>query len=204
MEQVLQLILTGLLIITVPGRGAAQLAEGHCSLVVELRGPDNRPVSEEVTVTEWDGRKTSLKAANGEARFCDLGIRPVTISVGDAGCSQVVVRTPVDWEETKTVRIVYDELPCSQETPPLPTCKLLFRLLDEGGRPVLGAAVRFSAGRPGSRDYVADKFGRILINLPFGERLTGFVTVPGFRSKQVDIPCSPENRRSERKLVLEK
>jgi hypothetical protein len=204
MEQLLQVIVASLLAFHPSGGKNVRLNEGHCSLLVQVRDPPGNPLSAEVTVLERDGRKSVAKAANGEAQFCDLGINPVSISVGDPGCSQVVVRTPIEWEQTKTVKVVYDGGPCDDERPPLPTCKILFRVFGQDGAALTHAFITLSPPAALTTQHAADSFGRILVYVPAGQRWVGLAAAPGLREQPLDISCGPLDLRSERKVILER
>lgn len=75
---------------------------GHCSLTVIVTDNDRNEVEAQVSVLERGGRLTEKETEPGGARFCDLGILPVTVSVGlPNSCNYTVVHNvPLEWNET--------------------------------------------------------------------------------------------------------
>lgn len=64
-------------------------AQDKCSLVVRAVAPDGRRVEAPISVTEMSGRTEDRDPSEEDARFCDLGILPVTVNVGGEGsCNQ--------------------------------------------------------------------------------------------------------------------
>src|ERR1700722_6017722 len=107
-------ILTALFTLTL-----AASAADYCSLTVEVRTPDGKRPEANVTVLQHDGHELYQMAERGDARFCGLGLRPVTVKVGgDGTCNQVVVHdVPLYWEKEHHVKVVYDVMPCLVEPP---------------------------------------------------------------------------------------
>ena len=118
--------------------GAA--AQTYCSLVVRVVDPSGREVPEApVRLEEQGGRVVNAENRRGGVRFCDLDLQPVTITVGYPGCNQVRVRdVPLEWGQTRTVKVVYDREPCIRDLPPVAACKILFRFRDEQGKWISG------------------------------------------------------------------
>src|SRR5947208_15002194 len=77
------------------------IAADYCSLAVRVLSPDNRrPVEVPVSVREKSGRVVEKETTTEDVKFCDLGISPVTVTVGNDTCNQVVVRdVPIEWKE---------------------------------------------------------------------------------------------------------
>ena len=78
------------------------LAADYCSLVVRVVSPEGDRPEVLVSVREKDGRLIAPDPTSGDVRFCDLGMRPVTVRVGaDDTCNQVTVaNVPLWWHET--------------------------------------------------------------------------------------------------------
>src|SRR5437773_2455866 len=73
---------------------SAVAASDYCSLVVRVLSPEGVVLSGiPIVVTEASGVVVLGSTENGEAQFCGLGIRPVTIKVGRTTCNQVLVQT---------------------------------------------------------------------------------------------------------------
>lgn len=152
-------------------------------------------------VQERDGRRVEQESQSGGARFCDLGITPVTVTVGAPQCNQVTVRNiGLEWGKTANVSVIYDNRPCLVDNPPVAACQFLLRFVDAGRKPVAGVSV--STQDPGGRTEKADEFGRLLIRIPANEELRAVGTAPGYGRSEVRIPCSSENQRVERYVVL--
>ena len=89
-------------------------AKDFCSLIVKVRNPQRAEVEALVVIKEHDGRRIEQQNRPGGVRFCDLGIMPVTATVGHPACNQVVVRNvPLDWRETTTLPIYFASSICS-------------------------------------------------------------------------------------------
>src|SRR5580704_15981473 len=77
-------------------------AQERCSLIVRVVSPDGRRPEVPISVREKGGRVEEKEQEDTDVRFCDLGILPVTVTVGSSGlCNQVTVHNvPVAIEET--------------------------------------------------------------------------------------------------------
>ena len=143
-------------------------AQDTCSLDVGAVAPDGRRVEAPISVTEMSGRTEDRDSSQEDARFCDLGILPVTVNVGSEGlCNQVTVRNvPVDPEATYLLQVTYDPLACRERPapPPIPICTILFRVADRTGKWIPGAEI--AVANPGADHLVTDKFGRALFFFP--------------------------------------
>jgi hypothetical protein len=107
MEGLLQMkVLLSVLLLILAGSTA--FAQGHCSLVVKVVDPNDKEVTEaRISVQERNGRIEEGQYRRGGAQFCDLGMLPVTVTVGDPDCAGVIVRNiPLEWGETKTLKVV--------------------------------------------------------------------------------------------------
>jgi hypothetical protein len=111
-------------------------AQQYCSLSVNIDS-QGQPVEAKVAVQESDGRTTEKMANFGSVQFCDLGIKPITISAGHPACNQAVVRNVgLHWGITIKVKMIYDREPCIVDEPPVAACQMLFRFADEEQREV--------------------------------------------------------------------
>lgn len=86
---------------------SAAQAAGYCSLHLSI-SVTGRGASESfpISIEESNGRVTTLTAKAGLDPVCNLGIKPVTVTIGDSGCSQVVVKNVrLHWKHTVLLRI---------------------------------------------------------------------------------------------------
>ncbi len=113
-------------------------AQNHCSLRVRVLSPQEKRVFAVVSVREQDGRELEQDHKAQDLEFCDLGILPVRVTVHlGPGCNEITVRDIfLSLEETYVLKVSYDPKNCSPEqSPPLsPSCNLLLRVRDGGGR----------------------------------------------------------------------
>ena len=186
------------------GGAQASLAADYCSLIIRVMSPDNRrPLDVEVSVKEESGRVTSKDTDLDDTRFCDMGISPVTVTVGGDACNQVVVRdVPLAWQEEYLMKITYDPEPCLKErSPPLvPHCKLLIRIEDSNGTWLKNASVVFASARfPRSE---TDQAGRILVVPRRGERVTGSASASGYSSKTFSGACPGSDRSYDEEVQI--
>lgn len=167
--------------------------------VVDLK---NREVPEApVTVEEQNGRIVTMENTRGGVRFCDLGLLPVTITVGSPTCNQVSVRAvPLEWRETKTVKIIYDRGPCLRDLPPVAACQILFRFVDEQGKWIAG--VMFDPPIAGAEHPQSDHFGRMLVSIAAGTEIRAAVKRKGYRPDNVRLTCTRDLMFAERLIKL--
>jgi hypothetical protein len=125
---------------------AASLGQDFCSLTVHIAGASLTP-QVPVTVEESDGRRETAYSIDGVARFCGLGLSPVTIRVG-RDCAPVTVSgvRPV-WGGTRNVDVIYNDSQCREDRAMAlggPICSLLLRFRgdDKNGKPLAGVALR--------------------------------------------------------------
>jgi hypothetical protein len=178
-------------------------AAGYCSLTVKVESPSGKAVDVRVVIEEENGWKTEGMTKLGVAEFCGLGIRPVSVTVGPAGCSQVVVRkVPIDWNQPRRISVLYDQGSCNVDTPPVAACALLLRFIDSNRVPINTATL--SELKPFARSHSADDYGRILVRIADGQELSGEVLAKGYKPVQISIPCTTLNQRLEQMVVLER
>lgn len=164
-------------------------AEDHCSLRVEVtnaRGYKLTGVM--VTLLESNGRADAGTTKDGEAKFCGLGISPVTVTAG-GDCGQVSVRNvPLVWGQERLVRVVYDREPCLLDQPRAPGCSILLRFVDEAGKAV--PAVRFDRLVGKLNNAQSDSFGRTMLRLAPDESVTVGVSAVDYKSESVSLKCA--------------
>ena len=91
MEGLHQVMKVGALFLILSGLQRAVAAD-YCSLAVRVISPDQRrPVEVLVSGSEKSGRVIEKETTSEDVKFCDLGITPVTVTVGGDTCNQVVV-----------------------------------------------------------------------------------------------------------------
>lgn len=175
-------------------------AADFCSLQVNVEDSSGRAQRVLVAVEEETGRRTETWAVNGTARFCDLGIHPVTVFVGRFWCSQVVVRNvPLEWGESRALSVGYDARLCKEEGRPRAECQFLLRFVNENSKPI---SVRLNASEPFKTELDSDDFGRMFLRIPAHKDLTGLASALGYMPTEVHLPCNSQNLRIERKVVL--
>lgn len=174
----------------------------YCSLVVKVLNREGQETEAWVTVEERDGRRLREENAPGGLRFCDLGILPVTVMVGDPACNQVIVRNvPLEWQQTRELRILYDREPCLIDRPPSPVCEFVLRFANAEGNWVKGVSLTVKGG-PHERQIAGDTFGRIHVAVPIREERLVVATANGYQAEELRLPCTPENLLTERKITL--
>ncbi len=191
MERLHQMMRVILLFLILGGLRTA-MAAPYCSLVVRVLSPDQRrPLEVPISVREGNGRILEKETTSEDVKFCDLGITPVTVTVGGDSCNQTVVKdVPLSWNELYLLTITYDPEPCMPERPPapIPTCQELLRVADTDGRWVEKASIRFQDSILSPRE--TDDAGRALVVLKNGERIQGIVISPGYVTKPFSLTCS--------------
>jgi len=168
----------------------AAASGGYCSLVVDVVTPNGKKPVALVGVTEQNGRKLELLQRGQAARFCDLGVRSVTVKVGgDDTCNQVVVNdVPMFWQKTYHLKVTYDPEPCLRDTAHalVPTCTYLLRVSDDAGKWISGASVLLV---PGNLTLKSDDSGRVIFDAKLGSA-AATITAPGFTEKSFDSNCT--------------
>jgi hypothetical protein len=190
------LVCTVLPLVPAPGQ-----AQEQCSLIVRALTPDGLRPEAPISVTEQNGRIQELEQDDGDVRFCDLGILPVTVTVGNsATCNQVVVRdVPIAWDRSYLLRVTYDPEACRERLPPPePTCEILFHVRSPTGVAVPGAVVRLVS--PIEKSYVSDQFGRVEMVLKANSQVRG--SAGGGGSKRTDFACKCSRLEPEREVVI--
>jgi hypothetical protein len=177
---------------------------GHCSLHIKVVNPRGLEVEAIITVTEKDGRVQTKENEKGGAKFCDLGVRPVTVVVGKGPCHQITVRdVQLSWGKTSYLKVVYDPEPCMRDTPPSPDpgCEVMVRIIDKERRPIPGARTMVKV--PFQQQITADQHGRVMLRAKYGPDLEGIVTQERYLPAQFKFPCSRNDSLQEHYLVLE-
>ncbi|SRR5260370_41403704 len=178
-------------------------AQGYCSLSVNLVDPQGNAVDAKVSGQESNGRTIEKMATLGSVQFCDLGIKPVSITVGASGCNQAILRSVgVRWGITTKVRIIYDQAPCMVDEPPVAACQMLFRFADPAGRWLSGVILRMKS--PYDQSLTADEFGRLLIRIPALRELLGSASIADYDTAEIRMPRTSENYRLEQHITLKK
>lgn len=172
----------------------------YCSLRIAIQAspPQLEP---EVRVTEPNGAQLRSRTTGGIVSFCSLGIRPVTVSVGDTGCNQVILNNvPMRWRQTVELRIIYDITPCRVEQIPAPACSMLVRVYDDRGEPIPNA--RMDAESPRDRVIETDALGRMLVLVPLNQSLNARVYAKGYSDASIHLACRSGILTLEEKIVL--
>jgi hypothetical protein len=176
-------------------------AAAYCSLIVTVHNAAGEGVSVRIAVEETNGWRVAESASQGSAKLCGLGIKPVTVIVGDAACNQVTVRNvPLQWNTTQTLPVTYDETPCRSDTPPVAACAFVLRFIDTSHQPI--GTLSFATTKPFPQTYRADDYGRVMVRIAAGQEMLGEGSASGYKPVQVSIRCTSENMSVERVLQL--
>src|SRR5205085_2550547 len=132
-------------------------AAGYCSLLVNVQDRLGKEIEAQVVVEEENGYKTTQTTRRGSARFCGLGITPVSVIVGNPECNQVTVRNvPLVWNKPQTVLVIHDNTACQGEKMPVAACSFLLRFADINRNPIVG--VTLQTQKPFSDSHVGDEY----------------------------------------------
>jgi len=177
-------------------------AQSYCSLVVKVVDPEGREVPEALmTLEEQNGRVVDAENQRGGVRFCDLGLQPVTITVGSPNCNQVSVRSvSLEWGRTRTVKVIYDWKPCLRDLPPVAACHILFRFSDEQGKWIPG--VVFDPPSSGAVEPRSDDSGRLLVRIAARTELRATARREGYLPNEVHLTCTRDLINAERLVKL--
>jgi hypothetical protein len=181
-------------------------AQDYCSLRVRVIAPDGRRFADVlVAVNEPNGRTLEKwQKSKQDVEFCDLGVSPVTVTVGLKGCNPIVVNgVRLFWQEPYTLKVIYDMEHCMRETPPPPKllCQILFRVRDSAGEWIKNAELKF-ANSVHSK-FQTDNAGRALFSMGLNDQIQGTASAPEHATKTFSVTCSESEVREEL-LVLEK
>ncbi len=196
-----------LLLLALGGSGGAirlQAQTGsYCSLVVRVTDPQGFPLVAKVTVTEGGSRRITMKSAEtGLAEFCDLGIKPVEITVGQGGCDEVDVKdVELHWGRTRSLPLIYAPCWLTGDPPPGTGCEILLRFLDARGNPVPGAMIAVDGV---AQPEISDVFGRLRTGAGFDTTLHATGSAPGFISRRLTAACSRTEPILEQDVSLDR
>jgi hypothetical protein len=217
MEKLLSSVMFGTLLVCV-WTPVHLRAQENCSLTVKLLDANGKEdlSPRRIRVTEQSGREIEVVSRRGEARFCDLGILPVTITVGSPYCHEVTVDSvPVDFGLNTVIKVVSDNNLCSdgrRESLPVPWCTFLLRFQDEQQRWVSGVSLTPALGGdkreidPSVRNQPrqSDAFGRTLVQVNLDRRLRAQAIRDGYMPAAIELTCNGHNRTSEHVVTLQK
>jgi hypothetical protein len=160
-------------------------------------------VGARISIQEGDGRMETKETEGLDLEFCDLGITPVTITVGHPACNQAIVRNVgVNWNQTTRTTIIYDRQPCLQDAPPVAACQMLFRFQDSQQHWLDKASLDVESPKP--ETVKADKFGRILVRIVARQTLRGRAVAEGYRPSVLSVECSREHIQFEQIVTLDR
>ena len=175
--------------------------DDYCSLSITVVNSENQEIDARVVVEDSRGQRTSKQNDIGGVEFCDLGILPVDVFVGNESCNQVIIRNvALRWGETTDLKVIYHIEPCIYDRPPLPRCDILFRFVDRKGNWVKGVTLNLKS--PSALARRGDDFGRLLIQPKYREEIEGTVLAEGYRPKEVRQRCSEEYITHEQYVTL--
>jgi hypothetical protein len=187
--------------------GSALTAQlpNECSLAVRVLTPRGMPVEGVVRVEEKGGRVVEQQSESDTVLFCDLGIFPVTVTVGrNDSCNQVVVRNvPLTRGRPYTLTVTYDREACLHHppTPPIPMCEILFRIADSEGDWISSALIEITNRSP-AVVLTTDRYGRAYFDCRERTYLQGVIRATGYSTASFRIACSIDKRRYEHRVTL--
>jgi len=202
----------------VPAVGMAQ-GNDYCSLVVKLIDSTGAEDSSRqlITVTEMNGRTTSMENRAGGVSFCDLGILPVTIRVSKSlYCRDITLsNVGMNFGETTTIKIMADNPLCSNvDLAPTPWCRVLLRFKDEEDKWISGITLKPVPPAIDFRDVYplhranafpqSDHAGRILVGIEQKAELRATATRDGYMPQTIELPCTTETYYTERVMSMHK
>lgn len=179
--------------------GGDAAASEYCSLVLRVSdGHGNRPDGITAKVVEQNGRVEIRTTERGEARFCDLGLSGVTVTVGNSDhCDEVVVRNvPILWGVERTVNVIYSRDGCNADEVRSAGCGFLLRFLDSAGRPVPDVRLDPPDGEQ------PDAQARVLVWMRTGQTLSETARSQGYLPERVELKCDSSPRRQEKLVTL--
>jgi hypothetical protein len=176
----------------------------YCSLVVKVQDSKGVPVDVRVHITRSDGSVLDeLTSEDGTARFCDLGVAPVTVSLGSAACKLLTLRNLYpEWRTERRLLVTYD--PCHAEGGDAifsQACHVLIRAVDQDGVGLAGARVTLNLP---ARIDPTDRFGRAFFKLLYNDEVTGKVEKVGYGSGRFTFRCSSEAWAVDKIVVVNK
>ena len=170
-------------------------AREYCSLVVKVVDEQGTEVStrEPVVVEESDGKRIEKRYMAGGVSFCDLGILPVTVTVGAPGsCNQTSVRNvPLGWLGTTTIQVNPNVAACRlyHSLAQLPGCDFFFRFINSKREPIPNVSV--NVRNPGVELLQGDSFGRVWLRILLRDELIATATANGYDPVEIKYPCPP-------------
>lgn len=179
------------------------MASDYCSLIVRVLNLRGTQVYATVQVQEKSGRtirseQTPLVAA----RFCDLGLEPVTVKTGGGGCNLVEVKeVQLEWQQEIQLVITQNTESCYFHHYGDRSCEFVFRIAAPSGEWLSGAFVKTeNAPEPKLTDHA----GRALVRISRGASARGTITMMGYRPTTFAEHCSDSGMvHLDRKIVLE-
>jgi hypothetical protein len=174
--------------------GGANAAE--CSLVVKVVDTSGTPVHAWVRVDESGGRHVEKRHSPGGVRFCDLGIRPVQITVTpiSASCEwSVRLQADLNWNRTTETAVTVPAGDCEFRPSALVLgkCRVLFRVRNEKGDWLPDAMVSAAIATSPERSSRVDEYGRALLrDFPLDSQLRVKVTAGGYAARTLEVHCN--------------
>lgn len=181
--------------------GVAVQAEPYCSLHVFISARESSLREEfPVVVQESNGWRSQVMTKGGLVKFCNLGVEPVTVTVGSEDCIQVVARNVrLYWKTTVPLRLTYDDAGCP-DTPPSTGCWFLYRFVGHNNEPIQAVSLTLAEGLT----HVSDDYGRVLIAIGVGRTVKAEGTAPGYKPVAPLVKCENQEVMSERIVRMEK
>lgn len=175
---------------------ATAAAKDYCSLTVEVANARGyKPTGVSVSLVEDNGRVETATTNAGEAKFCDLGISRVTLTIGERDrCNEIVVRNvALNWDTERVLNVLYDREYCNGDELQSIGCSVLLRFVDEQGKSIPDVQFEPPVGR--LRNAHSDTYGRALVGLRLGETVIVAARSPNYMGETIELRCSTTSKR---------
>jgi hypothetical protein len=104
--------------------------------------------------------------------------------------SVIVREVPLSWNEPHLLTVHYDLEACIKETPPppVPLCRIVFRVANSDGKWVSAASIQMA--NPRSARLTADEYGRASSMVKVGDEVGGSISAFGYEPADFNISCT--------------
>jgi len=168
-----------------------------CDLTVLLRDYNGRKTNARVSIQKDDLLLFTDISKDGIARFCDIGMKEISVIVGDDHCGQVIIRRlPVGEGIPLELPVVFSN--CHGFTVQT-SCSYLIRFVGQTGSPLPNLHIQ-----AGSQRFETDTYGRIWLMIGPGRSVT-LIPPDRWRLRESGhIKCNRAGEDAERTVVATK
>lgn len=175
-----------------------------CALVVEVESSSGGTMQDgEAELADARGVvRARAQIRDGEVQFCDFGFGSHSLTLRQ-GASMTVTLSGIrlHYGETQRLRVIMNRGSGTGDMMSVGNaCRAYLRVSDSrSGNPVAG--VRADKSTP---PIVSDKFGRLLVLVPWGQRTEFSLVGDGYQRKSFTLGCSRVGEVIEKGVVLRK